>query len=108
MHNFLGFIYPDHHNRNKLDNRKSNLVQCTPADNLRNKSITSKNHSGIIGVHKNSKEDKWIAQIGVNNRTCHLCTFVSKKDAIIARLKAEKEYYGEFAPQRHLFEEYGI
>lgn len=108
MHNFLGFIYPDHHNRNKLDNRKSNLVQCTPADNLRNKSITSKNHSGIIGVHKNSKEDKWIAQIGVNNRTCHLGTFVSKKDAIIARLKAEKEYYGEFAPQRHLFEEYGI
>lgn len=28
---------------------------------------------------------------------------VSKK-----QLQAEKEYFGEFAPQRHLFEEYGI
>ena len=32
----------------------------------------------------------------------------TKKDAIIARLKAEKEHYGEFAPQRHLFAQYGI
>jgi hypothetical protein len=31
-----------------------------------------------------------------------------KKSAIVARLRAEKEYYGVFAPQRHLFEEYGI
>lgn len=34
--------------------------------------------------------------------------FINKKDAIVARLKAEKEYFGEFAPQRRLFEEYGI
>ena len=34
---------------------------------------------------------------------------MNKHDAIIARLKAELEYYGiNFAPQRHLFEEYGI
>ena len=26
----------------------------------------------------------------------------------MARLKAEIEYYKEFAPQKHLFEEYGI
>lgn len=31
-----------------------------------------------------------------------------KEEAIIARLKAEKEYYGEFAPQRNLWKEYGI
>ena len=30
------------------------------------------------------------------------------KDAIIARLQAEKKYYGEFAPQKHLYKEYGI
>lgn len=108
MHSFLGFIYPDHHNRNKLDNRKSNLVECTQMENLRNKSITSKNHSGIIGVHKHSEYDRWIAQIGINNKICHLGTFINKNDAIIARLKAEKEYYGEFAPQRDLFDEYGI
>ena len=29
-------------------------------------------------------------------------------NAKVAELKAEKEKFGEFAPQRHLFEQYGI
>ena len=29
-------------------------------------------------------------------------------DAIIARLKAEKEYFGDFAPQKNLFKKYNI
>ena len=29
-------------------------------------------------------------------------------DAIKARLNAEAKYFGKFAPQRHLFEQYGI
>ena len=33
---------------------------------------------------------------------------VKKDDAIKARLEAEAKYYGEFAPQRHLFKEYNI
>lgn len=37
-----------------------------------------------------------------------LSRFVNKEDAIRARLRAERQYFGEFAPQRHLFEEYGI
>jgi hypothetical protein len=31
-----------------------------------------------------------------------------KEDAIKARLAAELKYYGDFAPQRHLFKEYNI
>ena len=34
--------------------------------------------------------------------------FNIKEDAIKTRLEAEAKYYGEFAPQRHLFEQYGI
>ena len=44
-------------------------------------------------------------------RTCAKCGeyFKTKEVAIISRLKAELKYFGkEFAPQRHLFEEYGI
>ena len=37
-----------------------------------------------------------------------LGNYVDKTDAVIARLKAEKEYFGEYAPQRHLFKEYHI
>jgi hypothetical protein len=36
-------------------------------------------------------------------------TYYLKDDAVKARLKAELEYFGsEFAPQRHLFAQYGI
>lgn len=36
-------------------------------------------------------------------------SYKDKKDALVARLKAERELFGvEFAPQRHLFKEYGI
>ena len=43
-----------------------------------------------------------------NQKTYHLGRFVNKEDAIVARLKAEKEYFGEFAPQRDLFVQCGI
>ena len=52
--------------------------------------------------------NKWMSSIEFNKKYIYLGRFIVKDDAIIARLKAEKKYYGEFAPQRHLFEEYGI
>lgn len=61
-----------------------------------------------MGFAKKKKTGKWKATIKVNKKKVHLGTFVSKEDAIIARLKAEKKYYGEFAPQKDLFEQYGV
>jgi hypothetical protein len=37
-----------------------------------------------------------------------LGVFETFEEAVITRLKAEKEYYGDFAPQKHLFAQYGI
>lgn len=109
MHNFLGYYYPDHHNRNKLDNRKSNLIICTAQENNRNMPIKNNNTSGVIGVYFNRDSSKWVSQININkNKVKSLGLFTNKKDAIIARLKAEAQYYGEFAPQRHLFAKYDI
>ena len=34
--------------------------------------------------------------------------YLDKNDAIIARLLAEKKYYGDLAPQLYLFDEYNI
>jgi hypothetical protein len=34
--------------------------------------------------------------------------FEKIEDAVVARLKKEKEIWGDFAPQRHLFELYNI
>lgn len=44
----------------------------------------------------------------VENKEIYLGAFASKDDAIKTRLEAEAKHFGEFAPQRHLFEEYGI
>lgn len=99
----------DHINLNKLDNRKENLRKATKRVNILNRNgVISTNTSGITGVHFSNQREKWIAQICVSNQTKYIGCFTEKEDAIRARLQAEKEYFGEFAPQRHLFEEYGI
>lgn len=108
MHVFLGYEKHDHHNKNKLDNRRENLVKCTCQENNMNRSKNSNNTSGFIGVVWNKRRKKWIAQIMVDYRNIRLGEFIDKEDAIKTRLEAEVKYFGEFAPQKHLFEQYGI
>lgn len=108
LHVFLGYKWHDHHNRNKLDNREQNLVLCTIQENNRNSSIRQDNKSGIIGVNWDKSRNKWWTQIAIDSKTIPLGRFTNKDDAIKTRLEAEAKYYGEFAPQRHLFEEYNI
>ena len=96
----------DHINHCKTDNRRNNLRICTKIENTRNR-LSYKNKSGIVGVTK-YHDGKWKAYITVNRKRISLGTYVGKRDAIVARLKAEKEYFGEFALQSHLYEEYGI
>lgn len=108
LHTFLGFSYHDHNNRNKLDNRKINLIPCTASNNSINQKVPSNNTSGIIGVGYHKQTNKWRARIVLNQKEISLGLFNNKEDAITARLRAEKEFCGIFAPQKHLFEKYGI
>lgn len=108
MAQLLGRKGHDHKNRNPLDNRKENLRPATQQENTFNKSKQKNNRSGFIGVGYVKKKNMWRARITYNNKPIFLGLFVDKTDAIIARLNAEKEYFGEFAPQKHLFEQYGI
>lgn len=108
MHIFLGYKYYDHEDRNELNNRKYNLRKCTPSQNSMNRNRQSNNTSGIIGVSWDKKSNKWHARIKIDGKTRHLGYFVDKRDAIIVRLKAEQEYFKEFAPQKHLYEQYLI
>lgn len=108
MHQMLGYNGYDHENRNELDNRKSNLRKATQKENSRNRSIAKNNTSGFIGVYFSQKAGKWWAMIEVDGNKLYLGLFVNKKDAIRARLQAEAKYFKEFAPQRHLFEQYEI
>ena len=101
----------DHINRDKTDNRKVNLRMATPLQNSQNQSIAKTNTSGIIGVSKYYETKngiKWRAYIKLNGKTIQLLKSYDFQKCVIARLRAEKEYFGEFAPQRDLFEKYGI
>lgn len=99
----------DHINHNTFDNRKSNLRQCTQRENIFNSSVRRDNTSNIIGVCQYKKGDKWVAYLNKDGKrvyTSSLCK--TKEEAIKLRLEAEKKYFSEFAPQKYLFEQYGI
>ena len=108
MHIFLGMKWHDHHNQNKLDNRKENLWPCTMEENNRNVPKGKNNTSGFIGVHYDNRRNNYVASICVSRKRIYLGAYENKEDAVVARLKAESKYFKDFAPQRHLFEQYKI
>lgn len=108
MHYLFGCKGWDHIDRNPLNNRRNNLRHATISENSKNKRRYKNNTSGITGVTWESDRNKWKASVKVDGKELRLGNFINKDDAVKARLEAEAKYYGEFAPQKHLFEEYEI
>lgn len=98
----------DHLNRKKNDNRKSNLKPKSHLENMINVGLKKNSTSGITGVNWRSDNLTWRAVIRYDGKKYNLGCFVDKNDAIKARLSKEKELFGNEAPQRHLFKEFGI
>ena len=98
----------DHRDRNPLNNQKQNLRLVRKQDNTKNRSIPQNNTSGVIGVYWLKNSQKWQAKLSCDNNVISFGVYNTKEEAIKTRLVAEKEYYKEFAPQKHLFKEYGI
>ena len=88
----------DHIDRDKLNNRRSNLRECSHSGNMINRGIQKNNKSGIPGVCWDNGRSKWMAHAKVNRKTINLGRFDSIDDAVKARKQAEIKYYGEFAP----------
>lgn len=104
LHNYLmnppkGMVV-DHKNRNRQDNRRSNLRICTRKDNNKNYNVKKSSKTGIRGIEK--LYNKFYAYIGVDGKKIHLGGYNNIEDAIKARLDAEIKYFGEFAP--HLYD----
>lgn len=82
----------DHKNGKRSDNRIKNLRSCSRKANQRNQKIHSSNTSGHTGVYWNRFTNKWVAQIGANDRTHYLGSFDEKHDAITKRREAERRF----------------
>ena len=90
--------YVDHRDRDRLNNRKTNLRIATPSQNGMNKNIRSNNTSGRIGVHWSASNNKWCAMICDNGQHTNLGYFDDFNDAVACREAAERERFGEFKP----------
>lgn len=89
-------LHTDHINRDKLDNRKSNLRSVTNAQNRYNIGVSKLNTSGYKGVSFNKQYNKWDMQIRTTTkRVCR--RFTTKEEAALAYNKFAKELFGEFA-----------
>jgi len=75
----------DHINGNKGDNKLANLRDVSHVANCRNKKLSKQNTSGHTGVHRSTRDKKWIASIGTSSGRTHLGYFQTKTEAIAAR-----------------------
>ena len=108
MHYLFGCKGWDHKDRNALNNRRENLRPATKNENARNLSLSKRNTSGVIGVSYYKQGDKWRAYIECDGEFISIGYYFDKDEAIKARLRAEQKYFKDFAPQKHLYEKYGV
>jgi hypothetical protein len=90
-------LYVDHINRNKLDNRRSNLRVCDGTQNNANIPKPKTNTSGYKGVHWAKNAGKWVAQIWVRGEYNYLGLIEDVSDAAMEYDRAATENFGEFA-----------
>lgn len=86
----------DHINRNKLDNRRSNLRICTCQQNMFNREPQTNNQSGYKGVCK-VRTGNWQAQINYCGRAVYLGCYEDALSAAAAYDNAAKSLFGEYA-----------
>ena len=87
----------DHINGDKLDNRRQNLRPATRSQNVANTFVEKQNNSGYKGVSWKKSNNKWVAQIRVDNVVKHIGLFDSKEEAGRAYNKEATRYFGEYA-----------
>lgn len=76
-----GAPYPDHINRKRLDNRRSNLRAVTKAQNHQNLSPRRNSTSRFRGVHFDAQTGRWRARVRHDGIVYELGRFVSERDA---------------------------
>ena len=87
----------DHINHDLLDNRKENLRICTQSENLMNAKLRKDNSSGVRGIYWIKDKKKYRVEIQKRNKVLFRKYFKTLEEAIQARKKAEKTFFGEYA-----------
>jgi hypothetical protein len=87
----------DHINRDKLDNRRSNLRLCSSAENKCNMGVRSHNKSGYKGVYWMPNRGKYQVTIRHKKTPMYLGLFDCKHEAARMYNFWAKDLFGEYA-----------
>lgn len=87
----------DHINGNTLDNRLTNLRECTQSDNAKNQKLNIRNKTGYKGVYFDKRYKKYIASVNSNYKKIHAGVYLTAEEAAKAYNKLALELHGEFA-----------
>lgn len=87
----------DHKNRNKLDNTRDNLRNCTHTENALNRAKRRGSTSRFIGVAYHKYNQKWYARLPWQGRQLSICYHTDEVEAARAHDWAAVEYYGRDA-----------
>ena len=85
----------DHIDRDRANNRLSNLRPCTNQQNCWNMQ-RQPGSSGVRGVHWDRQKCLWMATMRVEGKTKYLGRFKDIEDAAAAYSQAEKRHRGDF------------
>ncbi len=88
----------DHYDGNGLNNQKSNLTNCTQAENVHKGTIIGK----YKGTYWDNKYQAYCAQIRYRDKRKFLGYFQDEKDAAVAYNKAAITMYGKLAYQNNI------
>ena len=91
----------DHINGIKDDNRLINLRECNRSENNQNVVSSRSSTSKYLGVSWSKQNNKWRADIKINNKNKYLGYFDIEEDAFAAYCKAKAELH-KFNPQVRL------
>ena len=87
----------DHIDRDRANNRITNLRAATHSQNGFNVGVRSNNTTGIVGVSLHSG-GKFLAKIRHQRQTIYLGLFPTLEEAAEARRSAEARLFGDFVP----------
>jgi hypothetical protein len=87
----------DHANRDKADNRWSNLRPASKSQNAINNGKKAIRSSRYRGVSLDRKRDKWLAKIKANGKERYIGLYSSEDEAARARDVVARELFGPYA-----------
>lgn len=87
----------DHVDRDRLNNRRSNLRPANRAQQVRNRNKRADTSSPYKGVRRNGRSKSWVAQIVSDRKRHYLGSFRTAEEAARAYDEAARQLHGEFA-----------